>query len=217
MLARPVVVQSVQQRTQQLTSAATVVSVDTLTAQNREKHITDKYHTKELLVLRRGFDFVLSLTLSKGTETFARLKYPSGRPSYRFDSCVWRLSGQKGQNYFDGRIHHVKLKDVGFSQTLCRRTLESSRKCITRNNDASHRSVSFRPSSINDTGCSIPANASVGQYILYVQSGGKSIKVEDPLTVLFNTWCEKDQVYLGDAAEREEYVLNDNGYTSPWS
>lgn len=60
-------------------------------------------------------------------------------------------------------------------------------------------------------------NAIVGSYKLTVKvesraSGLETIFPQDKkIMVLFNPWCEKDTVFMGDKAEREEYVLEDSG------
>ncbi|KFB35768.1 hypothetical protein ZHAS_00002672 [Anopheles sinensis] len=61
-----------------------------------------------------------------------------------------------------------------------------------------------------------PAQASVGKYNLEVHcrldtKDTKSFfKFPLPLYLLFNPWCEHDDVYLKDEAARQEYVLNDS-------
>ncbi|XP_018610188.1 protein-glutamine gamma-glutamyltransferase 4-like [Scleropages formosus] len=59
-----------------------------------------------------------------------------------------------------------------------------------------------------------PAKANVGQYFL-------SVETEDNVTsklekrffyLLFNPWCEDDEVFLSDEIALQEYVMNDTGY-----
>ncbi|NXF32895.1 TGM4 glutamyltransferase, partial [Nyctibius bracteatus] len=55
--------------------------------------------------------------------------------------------------------------------------------------------------------------APVGKYTLNVKTGTNTYKAEnDAVYLLFNPWCEDDDVFLADEAKRKEYVLNDTGY-----
>ncbi|ROK31087.1 Protein-glutamine gamma-glutamyltransferase 2 [Anabarilius grahami] len=56
-----------------------------------------------------------------------------------------------------------------------------------------------------------PSDACVGLYSLTVRSGSCSVQCERAVTVLFNPWCEDDWVYLPNEAERQEYVMNEQG------
>ncbi|XP_067228882.1 protein-glutamine gamma-glutamyltransferase 2 isoform X1 [Chanodichthys erythropterus] len=56
-----------------------------------------------------------------------------------------------------------------------------------------------------------PSDACVGLYSLSVRSGSCSVRCERAVTVLFNPWCEDDLVYLPNEAERQEYVMNEQG------
>ncbi|XP_051872089.1 coagulation factor XIII A chain-like [Pristis pectinata] len=62
-----------------------------------------------------------------------------------------------------------------------------------------------------------PPDCIVGRFRVYVAimtPVGIRRSVRDKTTdiyFIFNPWCEEDAVYLSDAAEREEYVLNDVG------
>ncbi|XP_072164765.1 hemocyte protein-glutamine gamma-glutamyltransferase-like [Diadema setosum] len=62
-----------------------------------------------------------------------------------------------------------------------------------------------------------PPVAPVGRYSLsvLVESKKSGMRAKFPqecvLYMLFNPWCEQDAVYMGDKAEREEYVLSDMG------
>jgi len=61
----------------------------------------------------------------------------------------------------------------------------------------------------------IPANAMIGKYktAIYLKSGDDHILDEEPdLLIICNPWCEKDQTYMANEEERQEYVLNDTGY-----
>ncbi|XP_072929126.1 coagulation factor XIII A chain-like [Hemitrygon akajei] len=62
-----------------------------------------------------------------------------------------------------------------------------------------------------------PADCIVGRFRMYVAimtPFGIRRTARDKTTdiyFIFNPWCEEDTVYLSDAAEREEYILNDIG------
>ncbi|NWR55134.1 TGM4 glutamyltransferase, partial [Bucorvus abyssinicus] len=71
-------------------------------------------------------------------------------------------------------------------------------------------------------------SAPVGKYTLNVKVGTSLYKPEDGVVyLLFNPWCQDDNVFLDDEAQRKEYVLNDTGciytgsaysiYSRPWN
>ncbi|NWH60015.1 EPB42 protein, partial [Geococcyx californianus] len=55
-----------------------------------------------------------------------------------------------------------------------------------------------------------PANAPIGQYTLLFHTS-KSHCLLGNFTLLFNPWCQDDEVFLGNEAQRQEYVLNQEG------
>ena len=65
------------------------------------------------------------------------------------------------------------------------------------------------------------ANAMIGQYRMHVVTkllkGGDATLLtrfelpDEDIYVIFNPWCQEDDVYLDDVASRQEYVLNDHG------
>ncbi|XP_006881732.1 PREDICTED: protein-glutamine gamma-glutamyltransferase E [Elephantulus edwardii] len=57
---------------------------------------------------------------------------------------------------------------------------------------------------------SSPANAPIGHYTLSVQSSS-SVRNLGTFIILFNPWLQADSVFMSNAAEREEYVLQDSG------
>ncbi|XP_053309147.1 protein-glutamine gamma-glutamyltransferase 5-like [Spea bombifrons] len=62
--------------------------------------------------------------------------------------------------------------------------------------------------------CSSP-NAIIGQYTLKIQftTGGKATTYQlGTFVILFNPWCENDDVYLENEGQRQEYVMNDYGF-----
>ncbi|XP_077192302.1 protein-glutamine gamma-glutamyltransferase E-like [Paroedura picta] len=61
---------------------------------------------------------------------------------------------------------------------------------------------------------SSPPIAAIGHYKLKlrVTCGNKvTVQLLGQFTMLFNPWCKDDLVYLANEAERQEYVLNENG------
>ncbi|NWX52175.1 EPB42 protein, partial [Steatornis caripensis] len=55
-----------------------------------------------------------------------------------------------------------------------------------------------------------PANAPIGQYGLLLRAS-KSYCLLGNFTLLFNPWCQDDEVFLCNEAQRQEYVLNQEG------
>ncbi|XP_039935882.1 protein 4.2 [Hirundo rustica] len=55
-----------------------------------------------------------------------------------------------------------------------------------------------------------PANAPIGQYTL-LSRASKSPQLLGYFTLLFNPWCRDDEVFLANEAQRQEYILNQDG------
>ncbi|NXW60872.1 EPB42 protein, partial [Eurystomus gularis] len=55
-----------------------------------------------------------------------------------------------------------------------------------------------------------PANASIGHYTLILHAS-KSYCHLGNFTLLFNPWCQDDEVFLPNEAQRQEYILNQEG------
>ncbi|KAM9207983.1 protein 4.2-like [Leptosomus discolor] len=55
-----------------------------------------------------------------------------------------------------------------------------------------------------------PANAPIGQYTLILHAS-KTYCLLGNFTLLFNPWCQDDEVFLANEAQRQEYVLNQEG------
>uniref|UniRef100_A0A8C6ISM6 Uncharacterized protein n=1 Tax=Melopsittacus undulatus TaxID=13146 RepID=A0A8C6ISM6_MELUD len=55
-----------------------------------------------------------------------------------------------------------------------------------------------------------PANAPIGQYTLLLHTS-KSDHLLGNFTLLFNPWCQDDEVFLANEAQRQEYILNQDG------
>ena len=67
---------------------------------------------------------------------------------------------------------------------------------LESNDDGSYRVVS-------------PSNCAVGRWNFQVATQGQ--KLDHEVIILFNPFCEQDQVYLENDKEREEYILSDSG------
>ncbi|XP_010158583.1 PREDICTED: erythrocyte membrane protein band 4.2 [Eurypyga helias] len=55
-----------------------------------------------------------------------------------------------------------------------------------------------------------PANAPIGHYVLLLRAS-RSSHLLGNFTLLFNPWCRDDEVFLANEAQRQEYVLNQEG------
>ncbi|KAM8945861.1 protein 4.2-like, partial [Pelodytes ibericus] len=56
-----------------------------------------------------------------------------------------------------------------------------------------------------------PATATVGNYVLSVKVPSGHVQELGEFMLLFNSWCKDDPVYLYNEAQRQEYVLNEDG------
>eukprot|EP01121_Diplochlamys_sp_Union-15-3_P018355 TRINITY_DN665_c0_g1_i1.p1 TRINITY_DN665_c0_g1~~TRINITY_DN665_c0_g1_i1.p1 ORF type:complete len:860 (+),score=203.98 TRINITY_DN665_c0_g1_i1:42-2621(+) len=142
---------------------------------NRQDNKTDKYHNDEMLILRRGYDFVLDLNTESG----------------------------------DLSTSPIQLILEGFPETE-QKTIDV---LIDEGSEAEFYSVftSRTPKSVSFK-THIPPNAVTGKYTLHVKIGSnKKLKLNETIVVLFNPFHPKDAVYMENEAERNEYVLNDQG------
>ncbi|XP_045395757.1 protein 4.2 isoform X1 [Lemur catta] len=56
-----------------------------------------------------------------------------------------------------------------------------------------------------------PVDAVIGHYSLLLQVSGRGQHLLGQFTLLFNPWGREDAVFLGNEAQRREYLLNQNG------
>ncbi|XP_073539973.1 protein 4.2-like [Phyllobates terribilis] len=56
-----------------------------------------------------------------------------------------------------------------------------------------------------------PANAIIGYYSILIKFNTGILEDLGKFMMLFNPWCEDDQVYLYNEAERQEFVLSEDG------
>ncbi|NXA07950.1 EPB42 protein, partial [Sapayoa aenigma] len=55
-----------------------------------------------------------------------------------------------------------------------------------------------------------PANAPIGHYTLFLRASQSSYFL-GKFILLFNPWCQADEVFLPNEAQRQEYILNQDG------
>lgn len=56
-----------------------------------------------------------------------------------------------------------------------------------------------------------PTEAVIGHYLLLLQVSGRKPRLLGRFTLLFNPWSREDNVFLENEAQRQEYLLNQNG------
>lgn len=164
------------------------VEVDFHIEENRTAHKTEKYEA-EGLIIRRGQTFDV-------TVTFNRQYKPDT------DTIVLQfVTGSRPQES-KGSLYRTVIRDTLVSTQWGMKIKHVSGKSVR---------LTVMPS----------AKAIIGHYEVYVDTkevdtSGKKVnpvkyKNDEGLCILFNAWCEDDQVYLEDEVERNEYVLNDRG------
>lgn len=149
---------------------------------NKPKHYTTDYYMQNLVV-RRGQEFVMQVTFN--------------RPLAPQDDFHIEFTIGSDPSPNKGSLVMVTFGNRG-SSSWSGRILQSQ-----------GASVMF--------GITPDAAAIVGKFQVYVAiSTGRGMQrtKRDPTTdlyLLFNAWCPDDHVFLPNEAERQEYVLNDEG------
>ncbi|XP_043275141.1 annulin isoform X2 [Venturia canescens] len=173
----------------------TIVSVDPCFEENGIAHRTSRYEImnrrggKSRLVIRRGQEFYLNLTLSRDYDaTFDGL------------SIVFTLDGIKKPQYGHGTFIVIPLLNPGdVSEGSWQATIESIEANMIR--------IKIKS----------PGNALVGKWKIEIDSkrknseGAVSFAVEEAFYIIFNPWCREDVVYLDGEEGRQEYVMTDTG------
>nr|XP_014698174.2 coagulation factor XIII A chain [Equus asinus] len=151
---------------------------------NKLDHHTDKYDSNKLIV-RRGQSFYIQIDFNR--------PYDPRRDIFRVEYVIGRYPQENKGTYIPvpvvSELQSGKwgAKVVMRERTSVRLSIQSSPECI------------------------------VGKFRMYVAVWTPygvirtSRNPETDTYILFNPWCEEDAVYLDDAKEREEYVLNDIG------
>ncbi|XP_046496447.1 coagulation factor XIII A chain [Equus quagga] len=151
---------------------------------NKLDHHTDKYDSNKLIV-RRGQSFYIQIDFNR--------PYDPRRDIFRVEYVIGRYPQENKGTYIPvpvvSELQSGKwgAKVVMRERTSVRLSIQSSPECI------------------------------VGKFRMYVAIWTPygvirtSRNPETDTYILFNPWCEEDAVYLDDAKEREEYVLNDIG------
>ncbi|XP_022103026.1 protein-glutamine gamma-glutamyltransferase K-like isoform X2 [Acanthaster planci] len=161
-------------------------------ASNKFLHYTAELDEVDWLVVRRGQPFQLDLTLNR--------PYDKSTDDIKFD-----FQTGSTKNFQKGTQVLVSIRDP-------RPSLAGGWKAEIKEEKENTLTVSVTAS----------ASALVGKYHLTVRTTVKSedsnqpqnhsFKEHRPICLLFNAWCEEDQVYLDKEEERKEYVLNERGY-----
>ncbi|XP_022079687.1 protein-glutamine gamma-glutamyltransferase K-like [Acanthaster planci] len=165
-----------------------VESVDLQTAKNRPAHRTDKYEYAGLVV-RRGQAFEVEINLTK--------QYDAAAGHRVFIEMWW---GDKPMMSHESHIAiYVRPIDVASEDVdeWRAKVIESKGTKLT-------------------VKISIPSDCLIGRYKMAVRTnvGGAlacRFKLEGHVYVLFNPWCQADEVFLHKEELRQEYVLNDMG------
>ncbi|XP_069507351.1 protein-glutamine gamma-glutamyltransferase E-like isoform X2 [Ambystoma mexicanum] len=154
---------------------------DLLHQSNGTEHHTDNYNSDDLVV-RRGQPFKVRFTFNRGVKKEDKLQFVALTGSYPLEA---------------DNTHAVF--PLTSSQDI------TSWAAVKDADEKNGLVVKIYT----------PATAVIGHYKLSVKISSKKGKTStyklDGFTLLFNPWCPDDDVFLDDEAERQEYVLNDNG------
>lgn len=150
----------------------------------------------------------------------------NGRDHHTTDLCQERLVVRRGQPFrltlhFEGRSYEAGVDSLTFSVVTGPAPSQEARtKARFPLSDAVEEgawtaSVVDQQDSALSLQLSAPADAPIGLYRLSLEAStgyqGSSF-VLGHFTLLFNTWCPADAVYLDSEEERREYVLTQQGF-----
>ncbi|XP_043255316.1 annulin isoform X1 [Colletes gigas] len=173
----------------------TVSGVDPCMAENGDKHWTSRYDlmsrddNQARLVVRRGQEFYLHLTLSRDYD-----------PNIDGMSLVFTLDGIEKPQYGHGTLVATPVLYPG----------EVSGGSWQATVDA------VQPNFLRLKIVADP-NAIIGKWKMDIDTknrnleGAISYTMKNPFYLIFNPWCIDDVVYMEDEDERQEYVLSEDG------
>ncbi|CAE1321058.1 TGM1 [Acanthosepion pharaonis] len=169
-----------------------VQSVDFHNKSNREKHHTDEYEQKDLIV-RRGTPFYLSFTFQQNIQPdrdLILLQLVTGNRPQQSKNTINRLTVLSPPKYESNEFRQLwKAKYVELKGNTIK--------------------IEVTPT----------ANVLVGVYKVYLETKNindpedtpERYQLQDKIYVLFNPWCKDDTVYMEDEKDRDEYILNETG------
>ncbi|XP_045927854.1 coagulation factor XIII A chain-like [Micropterus dolomieu] len=163
-------------------ASLSVNKVDMCQQMNKAYHYTTAYNTPKLAV-RRGQEFVIQVTFS--------------RPLTANDDFQLEFLIGSDPSAIKGSLQVVTFG--------------------SRSGGPWSGRIVENKGSLLMLGVTPTPNAIVGRFRTYVtivtDSGLQRTRTDEntDLYLLFNAWCPEDAVFLGNDAERNEYVLNDNG------
>nr|XP_020764725.1 protein-glutamine gamma-glutamyltransferase 2 [Odocoileus virginianus texanus] len=150
----------------------------------------------------------------------------NGRDHHTADLCRERLVVRRGQPFwltlhFEGRNYEASVDSLTFcAVTGPDPSEEAGTKALFRLSDAMEEgawaavAVDQQDSTLS-LNLTTPANAPIGHYSLSLEAStgyqGSSFMLGQ-FTLLFNSWCPADAVYLDSDEERREYVLTQQGF-----
>ncbi|KAM9682151.1 protein-glutamine gamma-glutamyltransferase 2 [Dama dama] len=150
----------------------------------------------------------------------------NGRDHHTADLCRERLVVRRGQPFwltlhFEGRNYEASVDSLTFcAVTGPDPSEEAGTKALFRLSDAVEEgawaavAVDQQDSTLS-LHLTTPANAPIGHYNLSLEAStgyqGSSFMLGQ-FTLLFNSWCPADAVYLDSDEERREYVLTQQGF-----
>ncbi|XP_076166822.1 transglutaminase isoform X2 [Ptiloglossa arizonensis] len=173
----------------------TITDVDPCIHENGDAHRTSRYELmtrnddKARLVIRRGQEFYLNLTLSRDYD-----RNIDGM------SLVFTLEGVARPQYGHGTL-------VATPVLYPNEISESSWKATVDAIGPSFLRLKILPS----------ADSIIGKWKMEIDTKNKNLDgaisyaMKNPFYVIFNPWCEGDTVYMEEEDQRQEYVLAEDG------
>ncbi|KAM3922470.1 protein 4.2-like [Leptodactylus fuscus] len=156
------------------------VRCDLQVFRNNSDHRTTALSKETCLFLRRGQEFTISLSFKDKTLR-------------QEDLCKFTLITTTGPN--PSKLNRIKnafkITSVSDRKTWSARVVD----CIQ---DTWKVSVTS------------PADAIIGKYSISIKLNNGIVQDLGEFMMLFNPWCEDDQVYLYNEAERQEFVLSED-------
>ncbi|NXL91404.1 EPB42 protein, partial [Alectura lathami] len=143
------------------------------------------HHTEEIsnerLMVRRGQPFIITVSFSSPIHNYLQ----------QLKKTFLLVQTGPQPSKVDGTQAEFPISSLG-DQKQWSATLEEQEPC-------------FWTISVNT-----PANAPIGQYDLFLHVS-KSHRLLGKFILLFNPWCQDDEVFLANEAQRQEYILNQEG------